>query len=237
MPMRTSLAQLRGILLQPKRWPAFLRSPRFWIIIVVVIAGLILLHHEVDLETVRGKAAELPGGLAFLLLTVLPLVGFPASVLHVVAGVRFGIPLGLALVWLSILLQLLASYALVHWKRRFFERRFKSVREKIPAGAHAPVTVFTMLIPGAPYFAQNYTLPLIGVPLRLYLGICLPMHAARSSIAVIFGGQSHQFTLGRVLLMVAYCAVILTASWWALRRLQTTLGDQRRAGNGRKQPA
>ncbi len=235
--MHAFIANFRQKLFRPKQWPAFFRSTRFWVIAVLVIAGLVLLHQKFDLEVVRSKAAELNGGLAFFLLTVLPLVGFPASVLHVVAGMRFGIPLGLALVWLSILLQLLASYALVHWRRSFFARQFKSVRDKIPPGAHAPVTVFTMLIPGAPYFAQNYTLPLIGVPLRLYLGICLPMHGARSSIAVIFGGQSHQLTLGRVLLMVAYGAVILTASWWALRRLQTTLGDQRRAGSGRKQPA
>ncbi len=217
--------------------PAFLRRPSFWIYVAVALAAIALLYHQVDLATVRTEAARLPGGIAFLLLVVLPLVGFPASVLHVAAGVRFGIPLGLALVWLSILLQLLASYALVHWRRRFFERRFKWIRAKIPKGSHVPVTVFTMLIPGAPYFAQNYTLPLIGVPLRIFLGICLPMHSARSAIAVIFGGQSHQLTPGRILLMLAYVAVILTASWWALRRLKTTLGDQPLGGNGRKQPA
>ena len=196
-----------------------------------------LLYHKVDLESVRETAQKLPGWVAFLLLTVLPLVGFPASVLHVATGIRFGVGLGLVLVWCSILLQLLASYGLVHWNRKFFERRFKAVRDRIPKGAHAPVTVFTMLIPGAPYFAQNYTLPLIGVPFRIYLGICLPMHCARSSIAVILGGQTHNLTPGRVLGMVAYAAVILTASWWALRRLKTTLGDQSPAENGRKQPA
>ncbi len=206
-------------------------------IAVLAVGGLALLYHQVDLEVVRTSAARLNGVAAFLLLAVLPLVGFPASVLHVAAGIRFGVPLGLALVWLSILLQLLASYALVHWQRAFFNRRFKSVRAQIPRGAHVPVTVFTMLIPGAPYFAQNYTLPLIGVPLRLFLSICLPMHAARSSVAVIFGGQSHQLTPGRGLLILAYAAVILTASWWALRRLRTTLGDRPPTGSGRKQPA
>lgn len=204
---------------------------------MLVIVGLVLLRQEIDVETVRTRARDLPGWLAFLLLVVLPLGGFPASLLHVGAGVRFGIPLGLALVWLSILLQLLASYGLVHWRRKFFAGRFRSIRKRIPPGAHAPVTVFTMLIPGAPYFAQNYTLPLLGVPLRLYLSICLPIHGARSVIAVVFGGQSHELTPGWVLAMLGYAAVVLGASWWALRRLKTTLGDQPRAGNGRKQPA
>jgi uncharacterized membrane protein YdjX (TVP38/TMEM64 family) len=222
---------------QPLHRTSFLRSPRFWVIVVLVIGGLVLLRQGIDVETVRTRARELPGWLAFLLLVALPLVGFPASLLHVGVGVRFGIPLGLGLVWLSILLQLLASYGLVHWRRAFFSRRFRSIRKRIPPGAHAPVTLFTMLIPGAPFFAQNYTLPLLGVPLRLYLLICLPIHGARSVIAVVFGGQSHELTPGWVLAMLGYVAVVLGASWWALRRLKTTLGDQPRAESGRKQPA
>lgn len=235
--MRELFANFRQKLFHPRLWPPVFRSKRLWLIVVAVIAGLVLINHAVDLESIRTKATAMNGPLAFVCLTFLPLVGFPVSVLHVVAGVRFGIPLGLTLVWTSIFFQLLTSYGLVHWRRRFFARRFKSVRDKIPKGAHVPVTVFTMLIPGAPFFAQNYTLPLIGVPLRIYLGICLPMHAARSSIAVILGGQSHQLTPGRVLLILAYCGAILGASWWALRRLQTTLGDQPPVESGRKQSA
>ena len=220
-----------------RRWPAFLRSPSFWFIAIAAIAGLALLYHEVDLETVRTHAARLNGGIAFLLLTILPLVGCPVSVLHVAAGMRFGTPLGLALVGLSVLLQLLASYGLVHWRRHFFARRFKAVREKIPPGAHLPVTVFTMLVPGVPYFAKNYTLALIGVPLRLYLGVCLPLHVAHAVVAVAFGGQSHELTLGRGLLILAYVAVLLAISWWALRRLRTKLGDRPPTADGRKRPA
>lgn len=219
------------------RLPAIFRSVRFWVVAVVVVAGLALLYHKLDLETVRAQAERLNGVVAFALLVILPLLGFPVSVMHVAAGMRFGVPLGLTLVWLSILLQLLASHALVHWQRKFFARRFKAVREKIPAGAHLPVTVFTMLVPGVPYFAKNYLVPLIGVPLRLYLAIGFPMHAARSTIAVIFGGQADELTPARVLLMLAYAATILTVSWWLLRRIRTTLGDQPRVGNGRKQRA
>lgn len=235
--MRTRFTAFRQKLLHPKRWPPLLRTTRFWVSAVVIVAVLILFHREFDLKTVHGMAERMNGGLAFFLLTVLPLVGFPASVLHVVAGMRFGIPLGLALVNLTILLQMLASFALVHWRKKFFAARFKSVREKIPPGSHSAVTVFTMLVPGAPYCAQNYVLPLLGVPLRIYIGIGLPMHAARTIIAVVFGDQSAQLTVGRVALMVAYTALVLLASWWALRRMQAKLGDQPPGADGRKQPA
>lgn len=218
-------------------WSTLLHSWRVWIIAVLLAAGLILLYLKVDIDQVHAISEKLPGWLCFTLLVGLPLVGFPASVLHLGAGLRFGTPLGLTLVWLSILLQLLASYVLVHWNRAFFARRFKAVRSKIPHGAHAPVTLFTMLIPGAPYFAQNYVLPVIGVPLRLYLAISLPIHCIRSTVAVIVGGHSHNLTPGRVLAMLVYGATILAASWWALRRLKTTLGDRSPAASGRKQPA
>ncbi len=204
---------------------------------VVAVAGLALLYHYIDVDQVHAKADELPGWLCVLLLAGLPLVGFPATALHIGAGLRFGVPLGLTLVWLSILFHLLASYGLVHWNRTLFASRFKSLRQKIPKGTHTPVTLFTMLIPGAPYFAQNYVLPVIGVPLRIYLGIALPIHAVRSSVSVIFGGQTHDLTLGRVLAVLAYGALILLASWWALRRLRAALADQPRAAGGRKQPA
>jgi uncharacterized membrane protein YdjX (TVP38/TMEM64 family) len=218
-------------------WSTALRSPRVWIAVVLLAAGLALLYFQVDIEQVHAAAEKLPGWLCFLLLVGLPMVGFPASVLHVGAGLRFGTALGLALVWFSILLQLLASYGLVHWNHAFFARRFKAIRNKIPRGAHAPVSVFTMLIPGAPYFAQNYILPVIGVPLRLYLFIGFPIHSIRSTVAVIVGGQSHDLTPGRVLAMLVYGAGVLAVSWWALRRLKTALGDRSPAAGGRKQPA
>jgi len=219
------------------RWTDWLRSKRLWLIVVTVAVCLILLHEKVSIEEVRAEAEKLPGWLCFLLLTLLPLVGCPVNILQAAAGLRFGLWPGLPLVWLSIALQLLASYGLVHWQREFFARHLESIRRKIPPGAHAPVTVFTMLIPGAPFFAQNYALALIGIPFRLYIAICLPMHAARSSIAVMIGGESHDLTPGKVLLILAYGAAILASSWWALRRLRTKLGDRRRAENDRKQHA
>lgn len=217
--------------------PAFYRSVRFWIIAAIVIAGVVTLYSRIDLDALRDKAHEINGPLAFCLLTLLPLVGFPASALHVVVGVRFGVPLGLTLVWSAILLQLLISYGLVHWQHRFFARRFKTIRDRIPPGAHVPVTIFTMLIPGAPFFTQLYTPPLLGVPLRIYLAICLPIHAARSIIAVVFGGESHELTWGWVLGMLAYATVLLSVSWWAYRRVRGALGDQPRGENGRRLPA
>src|SRR3954468_5564166 len=167
----------------PRRRASTSKVPwRAIIIAVVVCVAAGLLSRKFDIDTVRDYAGRLNAGIAFLLLTVLPLVGFPVTVLHVVVGIRFGVPLGLALVAASILLQLLASYALVHLFREKFARRLEPVRKRIPKAAHGSMSLFTMLLPGVPYFAKNYVLPLLGVPLRTYFLVCLPIHVARSSV-------------------------------------------------------
>lgn len=198
-----------------------------------------LFYHYGDVEAVHHAAGRLNAGVAFALLALLPLVGFPASILHVAAGIRFGGKLGLALVALSILLQLLASYAIVHiWRDRFDRLRWlRRVREQLPTGAHPSVCVLAVLLPGAPYAAVNYSLPLIGVPLRIYLLCCLPLHVLRSTVTVLFGDQSSQLTATRLALLVGYGVLIFVASWWTYRRVRSQLEGPPSAADGRKQPA
>ncbi len=222
--------------MQPKL-KKILRSWKTWVIGVPAIIGFILLCRSIDIPAVHTQAERLNGFVAFVLLTLLPLVGFPVTILHVTAGIRFGVTWGLILVALSILLQLLASYGLVQWRKKYFERKFKTLREQIPPGAHGAVTLFTLLLPGVPYFAKNYVLPLVGVPLRTYLLWCLPIHIARASVAVIFGDESDHLTPTRIALMAVYAASVLTASWWAYRRMKAQVADQPPKAGGRKKHA
>jgi uncharacterized membrane protein YdjX (TVP38/TMEM64 family) len=205
--------------------------------VVGLAAGLF--YYYGDIEAVHRAAARLNGFVAFALLTVLPLLGFPASVLHIAAGIRFGGPLGLALVALSILLQLLASYAIVHfWRARLDRLRFlRRVRERLPEGAHPSVCVLAVLLPGAPFAAINYSLPLIGVPLRTYLLCCLPIHVLRSTVTVLLGHQSAHLTAPRLAVLGAYGLLVFAASWWTYRKVRSKLGGPPPAAGGRRQPA
>ncbi len=148
-------------------------NPRQRLLLVAGLVAMIaitLAWGRIDLPALHDWAARLNGVAVFVAITILPLVGFPVSVLHVVAGVRFGTGLGLVVTTTSILLQLLASYALVKVAPEFFSRLVEPLRKRLPEAAHTPLTQFTLLLPGAPYFAQNYVLPLVGVPLGIYLG-------------------------------------------------------------------
>lgn len=210
---------------QPRRPFRLGELPWRRIAIIALIMGSIaaLAYSKLDIETVHARAAEVPAWAAITALVILPLVGFPASLLHVAAGIRFGAGVGLALVSGSIFLQLLASYGLVALRREKLEksRWLSRLRERIPSGAHTSVCIFGVLLPGAPYMAINLVLPLLGVPLRTFLLCAWPLHTLRSTITVVLGDQSDQLTATRLAVLLAYALTIFGASWWTYRKLKS----------------
>lgn len=207
--------------------------------LVLVAAGLItlsLLYRRIDVAHLHELAQRLPGALVFCALTLLPLVGFPVSVLHAVMGVRFGLVLALPLVAASIFLQLLLSYGLVRLAPGFFARRLEPLRRRLPRAAHWPLTWFTLLLPGAPFFAQNYVLPLMGVPLRIFLSVALPLHLLRSVIGVTFGELSDRLTPWTVAGFASYGVAVMLACGWAFRRLRARLRDPQPEEDGPRLP-
>lgn len=184
------------------------------------------LRDRIDVHTVHQQAQRLDASLAVALLFALPLLGFPASLLHVAAGMRFGGALGLLLVALSIGFHLVVSYAVIHRWRRPFERRFGSLRRRIPSGAHRSIAVLAVLMPGAPYAGINYVLPLAGVPLRTLLLCSWPLHVLRSTITVAFGDQSDELTPARLAGFAVYAVLLVAGSWLVYRRLRRQLGDR-----------
>lgn len=205
--------------------------------VLTALGALTLLYRSIDIERLHGLARQVNGGVVFLALTLLPLVGFPVSVMHAVAGVRFGFALALPLVALSILLQLLLSYALVRAAPGFFARKLEPLRRRLPHAAHWPLSLFTLLLPGAPFFAQNYVLPLVGVPLRIFLAVALPLHLLRSVIGVTFGELSDRLTLGTMAGFAVYGVSVMLACGFAFRRLRERLRDPPPAAGGRMPPA
>lgn len=205
--------------------------------VVVAVFALWWFTGRMDLAALHARAGEFNGGLVFLALTVLPLVGFPVSVMHAVAGAKFGLPLGTLLVGVSIALQLVASYAIVRAAPEFFARRFDWLRQRLPPATHRSLTLFTMMLPGAPYFAQNYVLAVVGVPFRIFFVYSFLIHFVRSLIGIIFGEWSGDLTPGRIVVFVLYAVVVTLVCALAFRRLRAQLQSPRRAGNGRKRRA
>lgn len=204
-------------------------------VLLAVLAGFVWLRGTINLEDLHRHAGELNGGVVLLCLLILPLVGFPVSVMHAITGARFGFALGQGFVGLSILAQLAISYWIVRAAPGFFEKRFESLRRGLPPATHASLTLFVLLLPGAPYFAQNYLLALAGVPFRYFLLFGLPIHFCRSIIGVVFGEWSGHMTPGRIACFVAYVAFVILACGLSFRRLRSQLRNRPRAEGGRRQ--
>lgn len=214
-----------------------------WWRVGLVLGGIALvaaaIHSRIDVAELQALAARLPAWLAFVLLTLLPMAGFPVSLLHVAAGVRFGAGIGLAVVAASIALQIALAWLLVRRWRKFFERVpwLGRLRRRIPAGARGGVCVFSVLLPGAPYSAITYVLPLLGVPLRTLLLYAWPVHCLRSTVTVVLGDQLDEFTVTRLVVLLAYASTILFASWLTYRRLQAGFENPPPAEGDPKRPA
>ena len=206
---------------QTARLGFFRSSWRSILIVSLIAVAIALLYDRIDVNHVLHVAQGIDPVLAFTLLVVLPVLGFPVSVLQVVAGVRFGTAQGLMLVTVAIVIQLLASFALVHLFRRPFARWLAPLTARVPQKAHGTMCLFTMLLPGVPYFAKNYALPLLGVPLRPYLAWCLPVHFAHAIVGVAIGGHGGDLTFGKILGVGIYGAAVVLVSWWMWRRLRS----------------
>jgi uncharacterized membrane protein YdjX (TVP38/TMEM64 family) len=178
----------------------------------------------IDPTVFHGWVEEMHGALVFLLMALLPLVGFPASIIFVVAGAKFGSGWGLLAVSASIALNLLATY----WICTSFLRRFvKSVFQKtkyrmpqVPEGEYVSITLLTVLVPGLPYSAKNYLLVLGGVPFKPYFWAALPGHIFHASLALFFGDLSDDLTPGRIAFLVVYALLLAGLSRHVVRRLK-----------------
>jgi uncharacterized membrane protein YdjX (TVP38/TMEM64 family) len=199
------------------------------------IAGVTLLYRIIDVQALHDQAQRMNGPSVFAAMVVLPLLGFPTSVLHAVAGVRFGVGPGLALAVSSIVLQLLISFAVVKMAPSFFERWTAPLRKRLPKTTHTPLTQFVLLLPGTPYFMQLYVLPLCGVPFRTYILWSLPLHGMRSIIGVVFGHESADLTPPKIAGFVVYSIFIGLTCAWSFRRLQRRMKDQPAEEDGLKQ--
>lgn len=202
--------------------------------IVVALVAVTLIYRTIDVAALHVRAQSVDGVLVFALVTVLPLIAFPVSVTQAITGVRFGFGLGMALATVSLVLQLLASYALVKAKPKLFARPLKSLVGRLPKGAHSSVTQFTMLLPGVPYFAQIYVLPLVGVPLGVFLRWSIPIQMAKSAIGVLFGHMSDNLTLLRIAGFATYAIVVTAGCTWAFRRLRKRMETPAVKIDGRK---
>lgn len=198
-----------------------------WLFAGVVALGAaiaVLLSQDFDWSAVNRAIAGFNSGLVILLMALLPLAGFPISLVYLMAGARFGPWLGIPVVILVTAVHLLGTY----WIARSFLRgpleRLLARRDyrlpHIPEGEHGGVCLLAALVPGPPYFARNYLLALTDIPFRVYFWVCLVVYVVRSVVAIMIGDLASDPDKGQLLLLVGVYLLKLSICGYVVWRLR-----------------
>lgn len=202
---------------------------RYWggLIVIVLLAGgawYLLRHHEGDLdrESILAYGMSLPPALLIAAFFVLPLAGFPVSVLLVVIGLRFGIAWGMIIVTLGMFFHLLVVHGIARsGMREKMRRRIAAFGYEIPPIKENHRLWFTTLfasIHGPPYAAKLYLLALTDLPFRYHCGIALPVYIGFSLLPVSAGKVVMNLDpIGVSAVVLAALALLLLGRWLTLR--------------------
>lgn len=172
-------------------------APWKWLLVLAGIAAvcwLVFADHGITKEQVTEYGKGVPAVWFVVAFLLLPMVGFPISVLLVIAGMRFGFGWGMGLAAVGIFLHNIAAYQLVHGKlRERFSRALKKRGHKLPALTRRNQIWFTALfasIHGPPYAAKIYLLALTEVKFRVYLWVGAPVYILFCVIPVGAGSSA-----------------------------------------------
>lgn len=168
---------------------------RHWgglVVILLLAAGVwyLLRHHEGKLnrEAILAYGMSLPPALIMAAFFILPLLGFPVSVLLILLGLRFGIAWGMVIVTVGMFFHLLVVYGIARsGLRDKMRRRIASFGHEIPPIKESHRLWFTTLfasVHGPPYAAKLYLLALTDLPFRYHCGIALPVYIGFSLLPV-----------------------------------------------------
>jgi uncharacterized membrane protein YdjX (TVP38/TMEM64 family) len=220
------------------------KAKLWWVAALVVIAvaavGLIVRYTDLTLVNVTDWIDTLNPLAVLPLMAVLPIAGFPISVVYLVAGAKFGPLWGGVVVAAVTTVHLLGTYLIARSflrgpLQRFIERRHAHLPH-IPEDEQAAVCVIAALVPGLPYVMRNYLLALADVRLRYYVGVCLPIYVARSYVTILLGDMSSDPSRTKIIILivvdvlkVAICALVI----WRLRvHHRTHHGHEREHDHG-----
>lgn len=172
-----------------------------WIIALLVIAAgtwLALANREsLNREAIMEYGEALPAVWLVVAFAVLPMLGFPVSILLVLLGVRFGLGHGMAVCAAGIAFHHLAAFFSVHGAlRQRIRGKIRTWGHQVPEiGARNPAwfTFWFAAIHGPPYTLKIYLLALTDIPFRIYFWVGAPVYLGFSVIAIAAGAAITTF--------------------------------------------
>lgn len=182
--------------------------------------------------TVIVEAIHAAGAVPFFAgLALLPLIGLPVTPFYMLGGAVFGEWICLAGVSVSLLLNLLLSYAMAHcWLSAGLERLLsRRGRPRLPEVKGRNIWVYTLAIrlaPGPPLCIKNYLVALAGVPLGPYLLVSWPIAMGYAAGFIIVGDSlTHRYWWGflaGLVLTTVFLAAMAAGTYTAAQTSQAS---------------
>jgi uncharacterized membrane protein YdjX (TVP38/TMEM64 family) len=168
---------------------------------------------------------------------ILPVFGFPISVLLVLLGLRFGTVGGIAAMFLIIPLHLAVSFFLARSvfgeliKKLAGEKRVQKLQ--VPEHRHLEFSFVFMAVPGLSYAMKNYLLPLSGVRFRYYFFIGWLVQGLMGIPFVILGKVPTDWDPGLIFVAVLIFVLIYVVMKWGQKRYRNMVKASKKK-NGMK---
>lgn len=202
------------------------KSKKLKLFLVAALGGALIVFlavyfTDLELEDIKGwiqywteEIQTWPAILFFLMVAILPLVGFPITPLFIIAGVRFGVAWAIPFS----LTALAANLTLAHWiSTRLLHSFIQKIASKwdydIPKVGQDNAKKWTLVIRlcGAPLAVQNYILGLSHVPFWPYLWVSLAAQAPVVIGIIVFGESFLTGNFGKAFLGLAVLVIALVA--------------------------
>ncbi len=156
-----------------------------------------------------------------LCFALLPLTGFPLTLLLLAVGARFGVMNGLCLTAAMTAVHLVLSYPVAKWVRRPVTSLLAKAGWTLPELDRRttwPFSVWVALAPGLSYTLKNYAVPLAGTSFGVYFATFLPIHLATSTLGLMLGGATMHLSWSVGIGIAIYALVVaLVTHWLAIR--------------------
>ncbi|WP_269526299.1 TVP38/TMEM64 family protein [Coraliomargarita parva] len=194
---------------------------------LILGAGLYWLYRlDFDVNQLLESLQSLPGWGFLLAMCFLPVAGFPIAAFYLYAGVAYGFWEGWFYCCVALLVNTSLSYYLARHLLRvplsaLLARRGYSIPELSEVNAFRFVLLLRV-VPGAPFFVQNYLPALMGVDFVLYLTVSLVTHAIISAGVVACGGLiPDHFSLWHLWVIGGIVLVLALLRWIQYQRRKT----------------
>lgn len=205
-----------------------------------VVAGAVILFvainfTELEVDDIKNliqfwidEIQTWPAVLFFLMVALLPMVGFPISPLFIIAGIRFGvvwaIPFSLTALAVNLILAYWVSTKVLH---NFIQKIANHWNYDLPKVSQKNATkwVFVIRLCGAPLAVQNYLLGLSCVPIWPYLWVSMATQIPIVIGVIIFGDSFFSGSMGKALIGLGLLVVAFIAfSYFRKRYAQSNPG-------------